>query len=444
MERHQRLVEAQVRGADVAPAVFGRGARSPSSTASRQAGEVSPGAVAHRGALDDAADEIEIPHVGGGQHPDEDPPVELVDEQSLVAQQPERLAQRVAGDLQLGADGLFGEAFAGFVDPLGDAVAQDARHEFGGAGSQEVGPGRLFTHSHQHNMGTNLLSNRSTILMLKEATERSVMATSQSRRVIVASLIGTSLEWYDFFLYGTAATLVFGKVFFPTFEPLTGTLLALTTYAVGFVARPLGGIVFGHFGDRVGRRGVLVVTLLLMGIATFLIGLLPTYAAIGVAAPVLLVTLRFLQGLGLGGEWGRGGDHDDGARLRRSPGLQRELAAGRGPGREPAGGRRARSPVGDALRRGVPDVGLADPVPAVGRARGGRALDPGAGLRVAPVRRDARQGPHAAARRDHHAPARPAVGHRRPHRGGRRVLHVHPLHPHLCHRHAGSRPADGA
>ncbi|GLX93438.1 MFS transporter [Herbidospora sp. NBRC 101105] len=130
------------------------------------------------------------------------------------------------------------------------------------------------------------------------------MATSQSRRVIVASLIGTSLEWYDFFLYGTAATLVFGKVFFPTFEPLTGTLLALTTYAVGFVARPLGGIVFGHFGDRVGRRGVLVTTLLLMGIATFLIGLLPTYAAVGVAAPVLLVTLRFLQGLGLGGEWG--------------------------------------------------------------------------------------------------------------------------------------------
>ncbi|MFI6480467.1 MFS transporter [Nonomuraea sp. NPDC050663] len=126
----------------------------------------------------------------------------------------------------------------------------------------------------------------------------------QTRRVIVASLIGTSLEWYDFFLYSTAATLVFGKVFFPNFDPLNATLLAFTTNAVAFVARPLGGIVFGHFGDRVGRKTVLVVTLLVMGIATFLIGLVPTYATIGVAAPILLATLRFVQGLGLGGEWG--------------------------------------------------------------------------------------------------------------------------------------------
>jgi metabolite-proton symporter len=129
-------------------------------------------------------------------------------------------------------------------------------------------------------------------------------ALSSPRRVIVASLIGTSLEWYDFFLYGSAAALVFGRLFFPQFEALTGTLLAFTTYAVGFLARPLGGIVFGHFGDRVGRRNVLVVTLVLMGAATFSIGLVPTYATIGAAAPVLLVTLRFLQGLGLGGEWG--------------------------------------------------------------------------------------------------------------------------------------------
>ncbi|GAA4066684.1 MFS transporter [Nonomuraea soli] len=126
----------------------------------------------------------------------------------------------------------------------------------------------------------------------------------QTRRVIVASLIGTSLEWYDFFLYSTAATLVFGQVFFPNFDPLNATLLAFTTNAVAFVARPLGGIVFGHFGDRVGRKTVLVVTLLVMGIATFLIGLVPTYATIGVAAPILLATLRFVQGLGLGGEWG--------------------------------------------------------------------------------------------------------------------------------------------
>src|SRR6266540_1147402 len=131
------------------------------------------------------------------------------------------------------------------------------------------------------------------------------MAPSRSvPRVIVASLIGTSLEWYDFFLYGSAAALVFGKLFFPTFAPLTGTLLAFTTYAVGFVARPLGGIIFGHFGDRAGRKTVLVVTLMLMGLATALIGLLPTYAAIGATAPVLLVALRFLQGIGLGGEWG--------------------------------------------------------------------------------------------------------------------------------------------
>ncbi len=98
------------------------------------------------------------------------------------------------------------------------------------------------------------------------------------RKVIVASLIGTSLEWYDFFIYGTAAALVFNKLFFPSFEPLVGTLLAFTTYAVGFIARPLGGLIFGHYGDRIGRKNVLVVTLLLMGIATFAIGLLPTYA----------------------------------------------------------------------------------------------------------------------------------------------------------------------
>jgi metabolite-proton symporter len=124
------------------------------------------------------------------------------------------------------------------------------------------------------------------------------------RRVIVASLVGTSLEWYDFFIYGTAAALVFNKLFFPSFEPLVGTLLAFTTYAVGFIARPLGGVVFGHYGDKLGRKNVLVVTLLLMGIATFLIGVLPTYASIGVWAPILLVLLRFVQGLGLGGEWG--------------------------------------------------------------------------------------------------------------------------------------------
>lgn len=124
------------------------------------------------------------------------------------------------------------------------------------------------------------------------------------RRVIGASVVGTSLEWYDFFLYTTAAALVFNELFFPTFDPLAGTLAAFATGAVGFVARPLGGIVFGHYGDRVGRKGVLVTTLLVMGVSTVLIGLLPTYASIGAWAPVLLVLLRFVQGIGLGGEWG--------------------------------------------------------------------------------------------------------------------------------------------
>ena len=123
-------------------------------------------------------------------------------------------------------------------------------------------------------------------------------------RVIVASLIGTSLEWYDFFLYSTAAAVVFNRLFFPDVSPVTGTLLAFTTAAVGFVARPLGGILFGHLGDRRGRKQVLVITLLMMGTATVLIGALPTYASIGVAAPVLLAVLRFVQDMGLGGEWG--------------------------------------------------------------------------------------------------------------------------------------------
>jgi metabolite-proton symporter len=131
-----------------------------------------------------------------------------------------------------------------------------------------------------------------------------VAQPSSVRRVIVASLIGTSLEWYDFFVYGTAAALVFNKLFFPSFEPLVGTLLAFATYAVGFIARPLGGIIFGHYGDKVGRKNVLVVTLLIMGLATFAIGLLPTYQSIGMWAAIILVALRFLQGLGLGGEWG--------------------------------------------------------------------------------------------------------------------------------------------
>jgi len=124
------------------------------------------------------------------------------------------------------------------------------------------------------------------------------------RRVVVASFIGTTIEWYDFFLYGTAAALVFNKLFFPNFDALAGTMAAFATYAVGFFARPLGGIVFGHYGDKIGRKSMLVTTLMLMGVATVLIGLLPTYETIGTAAPILLVVLRFIQGFGVGGEWG--------------------------------------------------------------------------------------------------------------------------------------------
>ncbi|MCA9119480.1 MAG: MHS family MFS transporter [Planctomycetaceae bacterium] len=123
-------------------------------------------------------------------------------------------------------------------------------------------------------------------------------------RVVLASFIGTTIEWYDFFIYGTAAALVFNRLFFPEFDDLTGTMFAYATFAIGFFARPIGGIVFGHFGDRLGRKTMLVTTLTMMGIATFLIGVLPTYEVAGIAAPISLVALRFIQGLGVGGEWG--------------------------------------------------------------------------------------------------------------------------------------------
>ncbi|WP_225821643.1 MFS transporter [Streptomyces naphthomycinicus] len=123
-------------------------------------------------------------------------------------------------------------------------------------------------------------------------------------RIVAASLIGTTIEWYDFFLYGSAAALVFNKLFFPDSDPLVGTLLSFLTYAVGFAARPLGALVFGHYGDRLGRKKLLVLSLVLMGGATFAIGLLPTHATVGAAAPVLLTVLRLVQGFALGGEWG--------------------------------------------------------------------------------------------------------------------------------------------
>lgn len=127
---------------------------------------------------------------------------------------------------------------------------------------------------------------------------------TSARRVVVASFIGTTIEWYDFFLYGTAAALVFNRLFFTNLDPWAGTMASFATYAVGFFARPLGGVVFGHFGDKLGRKSMLVTTLMMMGVATVLIGLLPDYNQIGLWAPALLVLLRFVQGFGVGGEWG--------------------------------------------------------------------------------------------------------------------------------------------
>ncbi|MGS1093933.1 MFS transporter [Aquamicrobium terrae] len=137
-------------------------------------------------------------------------------------------------------------------------------------------------------------------MIKKQRTE----SEKEVRRVVFASLIGATIEWYDFFLYGVVAGIVFNQLYFPTTDPLVSTVLAYATFAVGFVARPLGGVVFGHFGDRIGRKQMLVLTILIMGVATVLIGLLPTYAQIGVAAPIALLILRIAQGIGIGGEWG--------------------------------------------------------------------------------------------------------------------------------------------
>jgi metabolite-proton symporter len=126
----------------------------------------------------------------------------------------------------------------------------------------------------------------------------------QLRRAVIASTIGTAIEWYDFFLYSTVTGLVFAKLFFPKSDPLTGTLEAFAIYAVGFIARPVGAAIFGHYGDRIGRKSTLIITLMLMGIATFLVALVPTYEQIGVWGAVILTILRFVQGVGVGGEWG--------------------------------------------------------------------------------------------------------------------------------------------
>lgn len=136
------------------------------------------------------------------------------------------------------------------------------------------------------------------------SAEPEALFSPQMKRVLYASVIGSIIEWYDFVIYGTAAAMVFNHLFFPAVDPAIGVILSLGTYAVGYFSRPLGGVIFGHFGDRFGRKAMLTLTLLIMGLGTFLIGCLPTYQQIGLWAPLLLVTLRFVQGLGIGGEWG--------------------------------------------------------------------------------------------------------------------------------------------
>ena len=138
-----------------------------------------------------------------------------------------------------------------------------------------------------------------TLRSLSDAEQR-----RQLRRAIIASTVGTTIEWYDFFLYSTVTGLVFAKLYFPNSDPLTGTLQAFAIYAVGFLARPVGAAIFGHYGDRIGRKSTLIATLLVMGIATFLVAFVPTYASIGIWGAIILTILRFIQGIGVGGEWG--------------------------------------------------------------------------------------------------------------------------------------------
>ncbi len=126
----------------------------------------------------------------------------------------------------------------------------------------------------------------------------------QLRRAVIASTVGTTIEWYDFFLYSTVTGLAFAQLYFPKSDPLVGTLQAFAIYAVGFVARPVGAAIFGHYGDRIGRKSTLIATLLLMGVATFLVAFVPTYEQIGIWGAVVLTALRFIQGVGVGGEWG--------------------------------------------------------------------------------------------------------------------------------------------
>src|ERR1700741_594960 len=161
----------------------------------------------------------------------------------------------------------------------------------------------LRTDSRRDKETTNQGDNAMAMAITRETLSASDHS-AQLRKAVIASTIGTAIEWYDFFLYGTAAGLVFGKLYFPNEDPLTATLAAFGTYCIGFLGRPIGAAIFGHYGDRIGRKATLIATLLLMGIATFLIAFVPTYAEIGIWGAVILTVLRMIQGIGVGGEWG--------------------------------------------------------------------------------------------------------------------------------------------
>ena len=262
--------------------------------------------------------------------------------------------------------------------------------------------------------------------------------------VATASLIGTAIEWYDFFLYGTAAALIFNKLFFPTFDPMVGTLLAFATYALGFIARPLGGLVFGHYGDKIGRKTMLYLTLLIMGVATAAIGLLPTYDTAGIWAAILLITCRLVQGFGLGGEWG-------GAVLmavEHAPEDKKGFY-----GSWPQLG----APLGLVLgtlvfsvvscvpdRRPALRLGLASAVPVQHRAGGRRSVDQvhDRGIARVPEGQGLQAGSeNADRRRDPHVSKEYPAGDGRALRGERLLLYLRDLHSRLCDPVAGHEQA---
>ena len=265
----------------------------------------------------------------------------------------------------------------------------------------------------------------------------------QLRRAVIASTVGTAIEWYDFFLYSTVTGLVFAKLFFPHSDPWVGTLEAFAIYAVGFIARPIGAAIFGHYGDRIGRKSTLIATLLLMGLATFAVALVPTYASIGIWGAVMLTVLRFIQGVGVGGEWGGSVLMSmEWARTDQIARTDRVLAAIRRAVRTvPRQPRRAG--FQPDVRRAVPGLGLAHSVRAQPRPGRRRPLHPArhsgdAGVRQAAGRAQDRAHPDAG--RDQAASeGNPALRICTHGRAGA-VLHLHRVRLLLRHRHPARLP----